>query len=145
MSMQAANDLDSKLILVCCGTGCLANGSREVYQSLKKQLTDSEVTVSTSPSPPVATVGEKGLAQICPMTSSSPVKPDVPAILKRPYKTANLTFAYRIPRLKAGKVTSQIDSIKSSTITWQYRGNDPPKMTILPGMDIKPWPRPCEK
>jgi len=35
-------------ILVCCGTGCLANGSREIYQALNDQLqTASSVQVET--------------------------------------------------------------------------------------------------
>ena len=33
------------LLLVCCGTGCVANGAREVYQALKDNLTSDDKTV----------------------------------------------------------------------------------------------------
>lgn len=36
--MPRANDSAVRLVLVCCGTGCVANGGREVYQALKKEL-----------------------------------------------------------------------------------------------------------
>ena len=29
---------DKRIIYVCCGTGCLANGSKEIYESLKKKI-----------------------------------------------------------------------------------------------------------
>ncbi len=40
-------EADKKMVLVCCGTGCLANGSMEVYQELQQQLANSNVNVST--------------------------------------------------------------------------------------------------
>ncbi|HBK52967.1 MAG TPA: NADH-quinone oxidoreductase subunit F, partial [Syntrophomonas wolfei] len=33
------------LLLVCCGTGCVANGAREVYQALKDNLTSDDKAV----------------------------------------------------------------------------------------------------
>ncbi|MGH4139760.1 NADH-ubiquinone oxidoreductase-F iron-sulfur binding region domain-containing protein [Clostridium sp.] len=31
---------DKRIIYVCCGTGCLANGSKEIYETLKKKIED---------------------------------------------------------------------------------------------------------
>ena len=104
--MQAANDLDSKLILVCCGTGCLANGSREVYQSLKKQLTDSEVTVSTFTKPTGCNGWcEKGpLVKIMPddITYCQVKASDVPAIVEKTIQNGELLerLLYRDPQTK---------------------------------------------
>ncbi len=45
--MPQTIEMDKKMILVCCGTGCLANGSMAVYHELQKQLATADVTVST--------------------------------------------------------------------------------------------------
>ncbi len=117
--MQAANDLGSKLILVCCGTGCLANGSMEVYQSLKKQLTDSEVTVKTFTKPTGCNGWcEKGpLVKIMPddITYCQVKASDVPAIVEKTIKNGELLdrLLYRDPQTKKRvKSHHQIDFYK---------------------------------
>lgn len=46
--MSTANDQGKKTILVCCGTGCVASGSREIYQAFQKELSQSDrVSVET--------------------------------------------------------------------------------------------------
>ena len=46
--MNTINDPEFKKILVCCGTGCQANGSMAVYQALANRLgPDSGIEVST--------------------------------------------------------------------------------------------------
>ncbi|MGB9792389.1 MAG: NAD(P)H-dependent oxidoreductase subunit E, partial [Thermacetogeniaceae bacterium] len=41
MSQHRANSIGERTILVCCGTGCQANGSMAVYQAFRKELADS--------------------------------------------------------------------------------------------------------
>ena len=44
--MQATNHPNGKKVLVCCGTGCLASGSMEVFEAFREGLrADSGVQV----------------------------------------------------------------------------------------------------
>lgn len=38
-----------RTILVCCGTGCLANNSLEIFNDLKKRVTEAEIDVEVKP------------------------------------------------------------------------------------------------
>jgi NADH-quinone oxidoreductase subunit F len=49
--MKKANQDTARTILVCCGTGCLAGGSMEVYQALQQELAGSDTRVQTYSKP----------------------------------------------------------------------------------------------
>lgn len=44
MSQLSMNNTAARTILVCCGTGCQANGSMAVYQAFRRELADSPGT-----------------------------------------------------------------------------------------------------
>lgn len=45
--MSQLNNSDTKMVLVCCGTGCQASGSMNVYHAFQEQLSGSAVEVKT--------------------------------------------------------------------------------------------------
>jgi len=42
---MSENSEDKRIIYVCCGTGCLANGSKEVYEELKEKVEKLSVDI----------------------------------------------------------------------------------------------------
>lgn len=104
--MQQTIDLDSRMILVCCGTGCLANGSMEVYQALRQQLSTTEVQVKTY----TKTTGCNGWCEKGPLVKIMPdditycqvkVK-DVSEIIAKTLQTGEIInrLLYRDPKTK---------------------------------------------
>ncbi|MDD4172046.1 MAG: NADH-quinone oxidoreductase subunit NuoF [Syntrophomonas sp.] len=102
---QAINDT-KRMILVCCGTGCLANGSMEVYQALQQQLSNTEVQVETY----TKATGcngwcEKGpLVKIMPddITYCQVHAKDVPEIIDKTIQSGEIVnrLLYRDPKTK---------------------------------------------
>ena len=102
---QAIND-DKKMILVCCGTGCLANGSMEVYQALQQQLATTEVQVETY----TKATGCNGWCEKGPLVKIMPddityclvTEKDVPEIVAKTIQKGELInrLLYRDPKTK---------------------------------------------
>ena len=102
---QAINDT-KRMILVCCGTGCLANGSMEVYQALQQQLSNTQVQVETY----TKATGcngwcEKGpLVKIMPddITYCQVHAKDVPEIIDKTIQSGEIVnrLLYRDPKTK---------------------------------------------
>lgn len=65
--MLSIHDSQRK-ILVCCGTGCLANNSYEVYKRFKKKLEDTEISVL----PLIKATGCNGLCEKGPVVKIIP-------------------------------------------------------------------------
>ncbi len=42
--MKPGNSFEEKMIMVCCGTGCLANGSLEIYHALQEELSKNKMS-----------------------------------------------------------------------------------------------------
>ena len=111
--MQQAIELDKRMILVCCGTGCLANGSMEVYDALKQGLTTTNVQVQTYIKPTGCNGWcEKGpLVKIMPddITYIQVTKADVTEIIEKTLQAGEVInrLLYRDPKTKK---TSQISS-----------------------------------
>ncbi|QSQ09048.1 NADP-reducing hydrogenase subunit HndC [Koleobacter methoxysyntrophicus] len=59
-----------KTVLVCCGTGCLANNSFEIYKGLKKKIEDLAVNVKVRPV--VKATGCNGLCEKGPIVTILP-------------------------------------------------------------------------
>jgi NADH-quinone oxidoreductase subunit F len=66
--MNNTNSLNNRKILVCCGTGCLANGSMEVYKVFEKMLTGSGIKVDTE----IKCTGCNGLCEKGPVVKIQP-------------------------------------------------------------------------
>ena len=102
---QAINDT-KRMILVCCGTGCLANGSMEVYQALQQQLSNTEVQVETY----TKATGCNGWCEKGPLVKIMPdditycqVKAkDVPEIIDKTIQSGEIVnrLLYRDPKTK---------------------------------------------
>lgn len=65
--VQMSNVSDRK-ILVCCGTGCLANNSYEIYKRLNDKLKDTEISVQ----PLIKATGCNGLCEKGPVVKIIP-------------------------------------------------------------------------
>jgi len=104
--MQSTIDLDNRMILVCCGTGCLANGSMEVYEALNQGLTSTNVQVQTYTKPTGCNGWcEKGpLVKIMPddITYIQVTIADVPEIIEKTLQTGEVInrLLYRDPKTK---------------------------------------------
>jgi len=104
--MQSTIDLNSRMILVCCGTGCLANGSMEVYDALKQGLTSTNVQVQTYTKPTGCNGWcEKGpLVKIMPddITYIQVKTTDVAEIIGKTLQTGEIInrLLYRDPKTK---------------------------------------------
>ena len=102
---QAINDT-KRMILVCCGTGCLANGSMEVYQALQQQLSNTQVQVETY----TKATGCNGWCEKGPLVKIMPdditycqVKAkDVPEIIDKTIQSGEIVnrLLYRDPKTK---------------------------------------------
>jgi len=94
------------MILVCCGTGCLANGSMEVYDALKQGLTSTNVQVQTYTKPTGCNGWcEKGpLVKIMPddITYIQVKTADVPEIIEKTLQSGEIInrLLYRDPKTK---------------------------------------------
>ncbi|MDD4801971.1 MAG: NADH-ubiquinone oxidoreductase-F iron-sulfur binding region domain-containing protein [Syntrophomonas sp.] len=104
--MQPAINDDKRMILVCCGTGCLANGSMEVYRALQEQLATTEVQVETyTKSTGCNGWCEKGpLVKIMPddITYCRVTAKDIPEIAAKTLQNGELInrLLYRDPKTK---------------------------------------------
>jgi len=104
--MQQAINNDKRMILVCCGTGCLANGSMEVYQALQQQLSTNEVQVKTY----TKATGCNGWCEQGPLVKIMPDDityclvnaKDVPEIIAKTLQTGEIInrLLYRDPKSK---------------------------------------------
>ncbi|GAA0177071.1 NADH-quinone oxidoreductase subunit NuoF [Clostridium sediminicola] len=66
------NNVDGKrIIYVCCGTGCLANGSMEVYEELKKCVDDKSLDIHVE-----TTIKPTGCNGICEKGPVIKIEPD---------------------------------------------------------------------
>jgi len=104
--MQQTIDLDSRMILVCCGTGCLANGSMEIYNALQQKLAATNVQVKTYTKPTGCNGWcEKGpLVKIMPddITYVQVTEADVTEIIEKTLRTGEIIsrLLYRDPKTK---------------------------------------------
>ncbi len=92
--MQPTNDLEGRMILICCGTGCLASGSMEVYDALRQGVTSTDVQVQTYTKPTGCNGWcEKGpLVKIMPddITYIQVTPADVPEIIGKTLQTGEV-------------------------------------------------------
>lgn len=61
---------DKRIIYVCCGTGCLANGSKEVYEILKKNIQHIDTSIIVKPY--IKPTGCNGLCEKGPIVKIMP-------------------------------------------------------------------------
>ena len=104
--MQPTNDLEGRMILVCCGTGCLASGSMAVYDALRQGVTSTDVQVQTYTKPTGCNGWcEKGpLVKIMPddITYIQVTPADVSEIIGKTLQTGEVInrLLYRDPKTK---------------------------------------------
>jgi len=105
--MKQVNSPDGKMIMVCCGTGCRANGSLEIYQALQQELSKNKKIKAKTYTKATGCNGwcEKGpLVKIMPddITYCQVKTKDVPDIVDKTIEKGEIIkrLLYRDPKSK---------------------------------------------